>query len=536
MAPQIGIIDLLIVLLFIGYMCWRGFAGSRNQQTPEDFFLAGRTLTWPLIGISLYASNMSSSSLVGLSGSGYQTGISVYNYEWMGILALVIFAIYFVPLYLRAKLYTMPELLEKRFDYRSRYYFSSLTILVNIGIDTAGSLYAGGLLLQILFPSIDMSTSIIIIAVTAGLYTMAGGLKAVVFTDVIQGILLTVGSLVLTVLLFNHIGSWEAITESAPPGSLNLITSRDDPFLPWPTLIISMPLLSFYFWCANQHIVQRVFGARSIDDGRKGALFAGLLKVPVLFIMIFPGVMALSIYPELDNPNMVLPQLMLDFLPMGLLGLVLAGFIAALMSSIDSALNSASTLITMDFYKQLRPQSDQNELVRMGRIFTVIFVLIASLWAPYIDQFPTLWEYLQAALAYLIPPVVVCFLFGLYWRRATPRGAFSALVTGGLSALLIILLTRLSLLPSIHFLYVATILFVISSGVIVLVSLLDSHPGIPDSFTGRFREEMKPGDQPGSGISPDRMKADRHVPFYKDYRYLAAALVLITAFVVIWFR
>lgn len=541
MASQIGNLDLIIVLLFVGYICWRGFKSSRNQKTPADYFLASRSLTWPLIGISLYASNMSSSSLIGLSSSGYETGISVFNYEWIGILVLVVFAIYYVPLYLKSKIYTMPELLEKRFDFRSRYYFSSLTILVNIGIDTAGSLYAGGLLIQILFPSIKMSTSIIIIAVTAGFYTMTGGLRAVVFTDVIQGVLLTLGSLILTVILFNHIGSWEAIKSAAHPDSFNLIKSRDDSFLPWPALILSLPLLSFYFWCTNQHIVQRVLGARSIDDGRKGALLAGLLKVPVLFIMVLPGVMALSIYPELENPNVVLPRLMLEFLPVGILGLVLAGFIAALMSSIDSALNSASTLATMDFYKNVRSKPDQKELVRMGKIFTLIFVLIASLWAPYIDQFPTLWEYLQAALSYLIPPVVVCFVFGLYWKRATSNGAFYSLIIGGASALVIMIIHSLALIPQIHFLYVATLLFCISSVTMVTVSLLDSHPGITYTFINSFNE--LPVDGGKKSGRTDRMKTvsdsrDEEiptVPFFKDYRFQAGALVVLILSIVIWF-
>lgn len=541
MASQIGILDLIIVLAFVGYICWRGFTASRNQKSPADFFLASRSLTWPLIGISLYASNMSSSSLIGLSSSGYENGIYVYNYEWMGIILLVIFAIYFVPLYLRAKLYTMPELLEKRFDFRSRYYFSTLSILVNIGIDTAGALYAGGILIQILFPVVDMGTAILIIAISAGMYTIAGGLRAVVFTDVLQGILLTVGSLILTIILFNHIGSWEAIKEAAHPDSFNLIRSRDDQALPWPALILGLPLLSFYFWCTNQHIVQRVLGARSVDDGRKGAIFAGFLKVPVLFIMIFPGIMALSIYPELDNPNMVMPQLMLDFLPAGILGLVLAGFLAALMSSIDSALNSASTLLTMDFYKKIRPRSDQKELVRIGRIFTLLFVLIASLWAPYIDRFPTLWEYLQAALSYLIPPVVVCFLFGLYWKRATPLAAFMSLIVGGLSALIIMLLHALALIPYIHFLYVAAILFGLSSLTMIITSLIDKHPGLSESFADQFRAQTEEeSSQTPSSDEENKttdIKTDTSVSgsAYMDYRFYAAVLMILTTGVVIWF-
>jgi len=233
--------------------------------------------------------------------------------------------------------------------------------------------------------------------------------------------------------------------------------------------------------------------------------------------------------------------LMLDFLPAGILGLVLAGFLAALMSSIDSALNSASTLLTMDFYKKIRPRSDQKELVRIGRIFTLLFVLIASLWAPYIDRFPTLWEYLQAALSYLIPPVVVCFLFGLYWKRATPLAAFMSLIVGGLSALIIMLLHALALIPYIHFLYVAAILFGLSSLTMIITSLIDKHPGLSESFADQFRAQTEEeSSQTPSSDEENKttdIKTDTSVSgsAYMDYRFYAAVLMILTTGVVIWF-
>lgn len=434
---------------------------------------------------------MSSSSIIGLSGSGYETGISVFNYEIVGIIILIFFAIYLVPVYLNTKVYTMPELLERRFDHRSRYYFSSLNIVINIGIDTAGALYAGGVLLQLIYPEVELSTSIILLALLTGIYTMAGGLKAVVMTDVIQGVFLSVGSLIVTILVFNEIGSWKAIREAAAPEMFSLIKPLDDSVTPWPTLLLSLPLLSFYFWCSNQHIVQRVLGARSIDHGRKGAIMAGSLKLMVLFIMILPGVMAISIYPDLDNPNMVLPKLMIDFLPTGILGLVLVGFIAALMSSIDSALNSASTLATMDFYKKFRPDSDQGETVWTGRIFTFVFVLVAAIWAPYIDQFPTLWEYLQAALSYLIPPVVASFLIGILWKKATAFAAFISLISGSFATIIFVLMNLLNIFPEIHYLYVATILFVISSGILIVLSLLRPSDSVKTEIPEMFQQSAK---------------------------------------------
>lgn len=517
---QLTVADLIIIILFVGFIIWRGFIYARGHKTSDDFFLAGRTLTWPFIGLSLYASNMSSASIIGLSGSGYHTGISVFNYEWIGVLILIVFAIYFIPLYLNQHLFTMPELLEKRFDHRSRYYFSTLTIIINIGIDTAGALYAGAVVLQLVMPGLDLTTSIILLALVTGLYTMAGGLKAVVFTDMIQGILLTLGSLLVTVLLFREIDSWEAVTHAVNPEHLKLIQPAGDDFMPWPALLISLPILSFYFWCSNQHIVQRVLGAKSINDGRKGALFAGMLKLPVLFIMILPGVMAVVVYPDLQNPNMAMPQLMLDLLPAGILGLVLVGFIAALMSSIDSALNSASTLVTMDFYKKLRPECDQAELVRMGRIFTFIFVLIASLWAPYIDKFPTLWEYLQASLSYLIPPVVSCFIIGLFWKKATPTAAFTALTSGGFASLVFIGLYFTGMVPDLHYLYVATILFVVSSTILIGISLLYPAPASEQKVMNTFSLKRTP---------------ETSISFWQDYRFYAFILFLITGILVMTF-
>jgi SSS family solute:Na+ symporter len=309
MNSGFSLLDVGIIALYFMYIAWRGYKLSFRSNTADDFFLASRSLTWPVIGLSLYASNMSSSTLIGLASSGYKTGISVFNYEWVGTLVLIAFALFFLPMYLRSKLYTMPEFLEKRFDSRSRTYFSGLTVIANIGIDTAATLYAGSLVLSLVFPDYGINTFIFLLALISALYTMTGGLRAVVQTDVIQSILLTIGSIIITVALFNKIGGWEAILSFTPEENLSLIRPASDDFLPWPALIISLPILGFYFWCTNQHIVQRVLGAGSVEDGQKGALLAGFLKLPLLFIMVLPGVMAVGLYPNLEQPNLVYPHL-----------------------------------------------------------------------------------------------------------------------------------------------------------------------------------------------------------------------------------
>lgn len=470
--PLAGI-DLLIITAYIIFICWRGISARSTYDTAGDYFLANRSLSWPVIGLSLFATNISTSSIIGLGGSGYKTGISVFNYEWTGGIMLVIFALFIAPYYIRNRLTTMPEFLERRFDSRSRIYFSVISIMINVLIDIAGALYAGSLFLRGLFPDIDLFVFVGVMAFIAGLYTVVGGLKAVVLTDSIQGILLAVGTGIISVMLFMELGSWTEIKTALPDNFLSLIQPMDDELIPWPTLFVSIPILGFYFMCSNQHMVQRILGAKSIEDGKKGAIFAGFLKLPILFLLVFPGTMGLLLYPDLENANLIFPIMLYDLLPAGLLGIVMTGFIAALMSSIDSALTASGSIATLDLYRKMVPYKSERHFIWVGKIFIIIFVFIASLWAPFIEQFPTLWEYLQAVLAYLTPPVVTCFLFGLFWKRASSEGAFYTLSFGTLFAFLMVVNNYFySIWDSVHYLYSATIIFLFSCLVMMIASLL----------------------------------------------------------------
>jgi len=313
----------------------------------------------------------------------------------------------------------MPEFLERRFDGRARTYFSLLTLFLNIVVDTAGSLYAGGLLLKLIFPGIPMWQTISVLALIAGIYTIAGGLAAVIYTDAIQTAFLLIGSIVITITAFDKLGgSWDIITSSVSGAKLSLIRPLDDAGVPWLGLFTGLPILGFYFWCTNQFMVQRTLSAKDTNNGRWGSLFAGFLKLPELFIMVLPGTMAILLYPHLKNPDMVYPTLMFDHLPTGLLGFALAGFIAALMSQIDSTLNSASTLVTMDFIRRWKPKLDNRQLMKVGRWVTFGFMILAALWAPQIEKFGSLFKYLQRVLSYTVPPVVAMFLIGLFFKRA----------------------------------------------------------------------------------------------------------------------
>jgi SSS family solute:Na+ symporter len=505
-------IDWFIIILYFVFIIWRGFKYLRTQDNAETYFLAGRKLTWPLIGLSLFASNMSSSSLVGLSGSGFQTGVSVFSYEWIASVVLIMLAVFFLPFYLRSKIYTMPEFLEKRYDARVRYYFSGLSVLMNIGIDTAATLYAGALVIQLIFPSIELWQSILALAILSGLYTIAGGLTAVVYTDAIQAVLLVFGSIIITITAFFKIGSWDALIAVTPAENFSIIQPVDDTFLPWPGLFSGVFLLGFYFWATNQFIVQRALGAKSIRHGQWGSVFAGFLKLTTLFIMIFPGMFARVLYPDLEKANLVYPTLLFDLLPAGILGLVLSGLIAAMMSSIDSALNSASTLITMDFYKKIRPRTSAESLMWIGRVITFVFMILAAVWAPHIDEFPTLWEYLQAALSYICPPIVSVFIMGLFWKRSNGHGAFAAVIVGSILTIYFILQPELG----IHYLYIAMILFVICNLTIILVSHLSTPP--TDEQVRAYTWSIQ--------LYMEETKFLKKFPIYTNYRFWAVILML----------
>lgn len=506
------LLDFSIIISYLLFITWRGFRFRNDHEHTDDFFLAGRTLTWPFIGLSLYATNISITSIIGLSGSGYETGISVFNYEWTGTIMLIIFAIFIVPFYLRHKLTTMPEFLGRRFDDRSRIYFSVISITMSILIDIAGALYVGSILLKGLFPDIELYIFIILTALFTGLYTIAGGLRAVVVTDALQAILLTLGSAIVAFVAFQEVGSWAEFRSAVEPQMLSLIQPADDPFIPWPTLLISLPILGFYFMCSNQHMVQRVLGAKTLEDGRKGAIFAGLLKLPLFFILVLPGTLGLILYPEIENPNLIFPELMFDFIPAGVLGIILTGFIAALMSSIDSALTASSSIATMDIYRKLRPDSSQKKLIKMGKIFILAAVALASLWAPFIDHFPTLWEYLQAVLSFLSPPIVTCYVFGLFWKRATSNAAFYSLISGSLfGGLLVFNNYFYAILFPIHFLYSATLIFLFSSMVMIGVSLV-----FPEKTTSDFFVKQK------KALSPSPL------PWYNSHRLYAAIVLILT--------
>lgn len=510
------IIGYFLIIIVIGVIV------SRKTDTGEDLFLAGRSLGWGVIGFSLFASNISSTTLIGLTGQAYQTGISVSNYEWMAAVVLIFMAIFFIPFYIRSKIDTIPEFLERRFDVRSRKYFSVITIVLSIIVDTAGGLYAGAIVVNVFFPEIDIIYTILGLGIFAGLYTAAGGLKAVVYTDVLQAIILIFGSSMIAYLMFAEFDfSWSAAIASVPDGNLSMIRPIDDSALPWLGTLIGVPILGFYYWGTNQYIVQRVLGARDIKNARWGALLGGFLKLPVLFIMVIPGVFAFSIFPNLTDPDMVFPTMVANMLPVGITGIVLAGLIAAIMSSIDSTLNSASTLITMDFIKPRNPNLTAKETAKIGRWTTIILMAIACTWAPLIEQFDGIFQYIQEAFAYIVPPVVAIFILGMFWRRGNRHAAFWTLIGGhGLSAF-IFTLVQMEIV-TIHFTITAGLLTLICFGIFTVASLMGEKPDPEQIDDIIFKKK---------DIRPE----EDDTPLLKDYRLHAVIVLTLTVALVVSF-
>jgi len=571
-------LDITVMLVYaigiIGYGIY-----SAKAKTSEEYFLAGRDMTWPIVGISLFAANISSSTLVGLAGDAYKTNTQVFNYEWLASVVLVFFAIFFLPFYLRSKVYTMPEFLERRYNSATRYYFSFITIVGNVLIDTGAALYVGTVVLKLMFPELSTFAIVTILAVCAAAYTIPGGLNSVIQTEVIQAILLIAGSCLITYYAFDQVNGWDGLiaglNEMGAAGNLpnngaayqptnaeeilSLVrpigpTTSDfwlgtggDGFMPWTGLLFGAPILGFYFWANNQFMVQRVLGAKDLNHGRWGALFAGLMKLPVLFIMVLPGTAAILLFKDLDIaavsypladgticqdladcPNATYPLLLFQLLPKGLLGLVLAGLLAAMMSSVSATFNSASTLITMDFVQKLRPNISSQGLVRSGQISTLILVILACLWAPQIESFPSLWEYLQIVLSFIAPPVAAAFIAGLFSKRVNGTGAFVSLLLGFAISVTFVVMNLSGAdnwFMDMHFLHRTFYLFVLCMITNFIVSYATAPPA---------EEKIRDYTWNRSIIAAETAELEG-VAWWMNYRYQSVALLLITAVLIYFF-
>lgn len=411
--------------------------------------------------------------------------MAVGNFEWLAALILLFLGWIFVPFYLKSGVFTMPEFLERRYGKASRMYLTTVSIVAYVITKISVTLFAGGLLLNKIM-GWDMMTSAIVLIIITGVYTIAGGLSAVIYTELIQTVILIGGAAMLTLLGLNEVGGFAGLQAKLPPDFFSIFKAWDHPDFPWTGIIFGAPILGVWYWCTDQFIVQRVLSGKNINHARSGAIFAGFLKILPVFILVLPGLIAAALFGTSGDeayPTMVTSYL----LPTGVKGIVVASLLAALMSSLASCFNSTSTLFTIDFYQNLRPNAAETELVLVGRLATTVMVMLGVLAVPLITMLSSqLFVYLQSVQAYISPPIAAVFIFGIFWPRGNAKGAISALGTGAvLGALRFILeivvktggsLGSFEWYATMNFLHFAVFLFVISTIVLVAVSLITGEP------------------------------------------------------------
>lgn len=405
---------------------------SKKNNT-EDYFLAGKNVGWFVVGASIFASNIGSEHVVGLAGAGASDKLPMLIYEVHAWIVLILGWV-FLPFYKRAGVFTMPEFLEKRFDSRMRWILSLFSIVAYVLTKISVTIYAGGIVVSAIL-GIDFWTGAIASVILTGSYTVLGGMRAVVYTETLQALVLVAGASVLTYIGLDRVGGWESMKTTVTPEYLNMWRPASNPDFPWPYLFISSTIVGIWYWCTDQYIVQRTLTAKNIKEGRRGTIFGALMKLLPVFLFLIPGVIALTLKMrgelEWESADQAFPVLMSNLLPAGLRGLVSAGLLAALMSSLASVFNSVSTLFTVDVYKKLKPKTPEKKLVQTGQLATVVVVIIGIFWIPIMANISgVLYEYLQSVQTYIAPPIAAVFITGIMHKRINAQGAYVTLISG----------------------------------------------------------------------------------------------------------
>lgn len=514
----------------------------KSKDTATDYFLAGRNLGWFIIGASIFASNIGSEHLVGLAGSGATDGVAMAHYE-LHAWCLLVLGWVMVPFYMRSQVFTMPEFLERRFSRTARYVLSMISLVAYVLTKIAVGIFAGGIVFSVLLPDLNFMGldsfwigSILVIVLTGG-YTVLGGLRAVAYTEALQTVVLVIGSILVTIYGLKALGGWDQLREVCGSEMFNLwkplvpkgVQATWAPVresgrmawyfndnYPWLGMLFCAPIVGLWYWCTDQYIVQRVLGAPDERGARRGSICAAFLKLLPVFIFIIPGMICFAlaksgqieaIQQTMFDPSGELireesqkafPLLVATVLPVGIRGIVVAGLLAALMSSLAGVFNASSTLFTMDFYSKFRPNASQHQLVWVGRVATAVLVLIGLLWIPVIRGGRGLYDYLQGVQAYLAPPIFVVFFFGVFMKRVNSKGCLAALLVGfamGLFRLGIDTPVKLMddysytegsffwIMNNTFFQYYSVLILLVCSVVIVAVSYLTNEPAY-DKISG----------------------------------------------------
>jgi SSS family solute:Na+ symporter len=486
----LGPIDWLFVVLYLlvigGVSIW---SIRKSKETTSDYFLANRNLGWFVIGASILASNVGSEHIVGLAGSAAKSGAVLGHYELHSYIVLILGWV-FVPFYIRSSVYTMPEFLEKRFNPQARRLLTIIQLISYVIAKASVTIFAGALVFN-QFLGVDFWTGAIILVVVTGVYTIFGGLHAVMYTEAIQAIVLLSGSFLLLVFGLREVGGWDSLMQSLPKEKLNMFLPLNDPEFPWLGILFASPIVGVWYWCTDQHIVQRCLAAKNEQEARRGTIFAALLKLLPFFIFLIPGLIAYTLSVQgkiqLDDANAAFPVMVKAVMPIGLRGVLAGGLLAALMGSLASVYNACSTLYTIDIYKKSHPNATEKELVKVGRIATGVIVLMGMAWIPMMGKIDSgLYNYLQSVQSYLAPPISAVFLLGVFFKRLNAKGAYTSMVAGFIlgMAKLCLQIFKDSLAPSgylyqfatMNFLYFCIWLFLFSIVVFVTISLMTAAP------------------------------------------------------------
>ena len=526
--------------LLLGVAWW---VIRQGKDTADDYFLAGRNLGWLIVGLSIFSSNIGSEHLVGLAGSGATDGVAMAHYE-LHAWCLLVLGWVLVPFYARSMVYTMPEFLEKRFNATARWVLSIISLVAYVLTKIAVGIFAGGIVFGTLLPDVELDLGLVVldsfwigsiaVIVFTGLYTVLGGLRAVAYTEALQSVVLIVGSILVTVFGLAELGGWDALREICGSDMFNLwkplvpegmegtwapvkepgrIAWYFNGNYPWLGMLFCAPIIGLWYWCTDQYIVQRALGAPNEQQARRGSIFAAMLKLLPVFIFIIPGMICFALAEsgriealqtalytdgQLDpeKSQAAFPLLVQHVLPAGVRGIVVAGLLSALMSSLAGVFNASSTLFTMDFYQKFRPDASQHQLVWTGRIATAGMVLIGLAWVPVIQGAHGLYHYLQGVQGYLAPPIFVVFFFGVFMKRLNHQGCLAALIVGFLMGMFRLAVdtpvslgltgyeggyaegSLLWIVNNIYFQYYSLLIFVVSSVVMVGVSYLTEAPDI----------------------------------------------------------
>ncbi|XP_021081464.2 sodium/glucose cotransporter 5 isoform X1 [Mesocricetus auratus] len=526
-GTQLSVTDIIVIAVYfalnVAVGIWTACRASRN--TVSGYFLAGRDMAWWPIGASLFASSEGSGLFVGLAGSGAAGGLAVAGFEWNATYVLLALAWVFVPIYISSEIVTLPEYIQKRFGgQRIRMYLSVLSLLLSVFTKISIDLYAGALFVHICLGWNFYLSTILTLAITA-VYTIAGGLATVIYTDALQTVIMVVGAVILAIKAFNQIGGYEqleaayaqAIPSRTIPNTtchlpradaMHMFRDASTGDLPWTGMTLGLTIMATWYWCTDQVIVQRSLSARNLNHAKAGSILASYLKMLPMGLMIMPGMISRALFPdevgcvvpseclracgaEIGCSNIAYPKLVMELMPIGLRGLMIAVMMAALMSSLTSIFNSSSTLFTMDIWRRLRPCAGERELLLVGRLVIVVLIGVSVAWIPVLQGSNSgqLFIYMQSVTSSLAPPVTAVFVLGIFWRRANEQGAFWGLMAGLLVGALRLVLEflypeppcgqadeRPALLRSVHYLHFAIALFLLTCAVVAAGSLLSPPP------------------------------------------------------------